>query len=94
MGSITREVLGFFAHPPPHLRLVVRHVLPHPLPPHSHLILDSANATSSFKLLSRWWQTMSMSKCSSIVLRVPGMVGFVELGMTLGLPQTVMISGA
>ena len=55
---------------------------------------DSANATSSGMDLSRWWQTMSMSRCSSMVLTVKGRVGFVELGRTWGSPQTLMMSGA
>jgi hypothetical protein len=35
-----------------------------------------------------------MSRCSSIVFFVYGRVGFVEDGMTLGLPQTEIMSGA
>mmetsp|Transcript_9890 Transcript_9890/g.20638 ORF Transcript_9890/g.20638 Transcript_9890/m.20638 type:complete len:285 (-) Transcript_9890:2274-3128(-) len=54
----------------------------------------SANATSSRMFLSRWWHTMSMSRCSSMVLRVKGRVGLVEEGMTLGSPHTAMMSGA
>ena len=52
-------------------------------------ILDSAKATSSGMLLSRWWQTMSISKCSSIVFTVKGRVGFVEDGKTFGSPHVV-----
>ena len=54
----------------------------------------SANATSSGRFLSRWWQTISMSRCSSSVFTVYGRVGFVELGRTFGSPQTRMMSGA
>jgi hypothetical protein len=43
---------------------------------------------------ARWWQTMSMSRCSSRVLTVCGRVGFVLLGSTFGCPATVMMSGA
>mmetsp|Transcript_16012 Transcript_16012/g.48116 ORF Transcript_16012/g.48116 Transcript_16012/m.48116 type:complete len:333 (-) Transcript_16012:528-1526(-) len=57
-------------------------------------IRDSANATSSGMLGSRWWQTMSMSRCSSMVFTVKGRVGFVDDGSTLGSPQTLMMSGA
>ena len=53
----------------------------------------SANATSSGMFLSRWWQTISMSRCSSSVLIVNGRVGLVELGRTFGSPQTRMMSG-
>ena len=31
---------------------------------------ESANATSSGRSARRWWHTMSMSRCSSTVLRV------------------------
>mmetsp|Transcript_39931 Transcript_39931/g.118454 ORF Transcript_39931/g.118454 Transcript_39931/m.118454 type:complete len:262 (+) Transcript_39931:516-1301(+) len=55
---------------------------------------DSAKATSSGIALSRWWQTMSMSRCSSIVLTVKGRVGLVEEGRTFGSEQTLMMSGA
>mmetsp|Transcript_19704 Transcript_19704/g.59666 ORF Transcript_19704/g.59666 Transcript_19704/m.59666 type:complete len:317 (-) Transcript_19704:1234-2184(-) len=55
---------------------------------------DSAKATSSAISRERWWQTMSMSRCSSMVLTVYGRVGFVELGMTFASPQTLMMSGA
>jgi hypothetical protein len=54
----------------------------------------SANARSSGTLGLRWWQTISMSRCSSTVLTVCGRVGFVELGSTFGCPATVMMSGA
>mmetsp|Transcript_16769 Transcript_16769/g.36966 ORF Transcript_16769/g.36966 Transcript_16769/m.36966 type:complete len:207 (-) Transcript_16769:1643-2263(-) len=57
-------------------------------------IRDSAKATSSGMFLLRWWQTISISRCSSIVLTVKGRVGFVEDGITLGRPQTLMMSGA
>ena len=57
-------------------------------------ILDSAKATSSGIFESRWWQTISMSRCSSRVLTVKGRVGLVEEGRTLGSPQTRMMSGA
>ena len=55
---------------------------------------DSANARSSGIADERWWQTMSMSRCSSTVLTVCGRVGFVESGSTWGFPATVMMSGA
>ena len=48
----------------------------------------SANATSSGMFVSRWWQTISMSRCSSSVLTVYGRVGLVELGSTFGSPHT------
>ena len=54
----------------------------------------SAKATSSGIARSRWWQTMSMSRCSSSVLTVSGRVGLVLLGSTCGSPQTRMMSGA
>ena len=38
--------------------------------------------------------TMSMSKCSSMVLTVSGLVGFVLDGITLACPTTVRMSGA
>ena len=44
----------------------------------------SANATSSGMLRDRWWHTISMSRCSSIVLTVNGRVGLVLDGRTLG----------
>ena len=43
---------------------------------------------------SRWWHTISMSKCSSIVLTVNGRVGFVDDGITFSSEHTLMISGA
>ena len=43
---------------------------------------------------SRWWQTINMSRCSSMVLTVKGRVGFVDEGRTFGNPHTLMISGA
>ncbi len=57
-------------------------------------IRDSAKARSSGMDGSRWWQTMSMSRCSARVLTVCGRVGLVELGSTLACPATVMMSGA
>ncbi len=54
----------------------------------------SAKARSSGTVGFRWWQTMSMSRCSSRVLTVCGRVGFVELGRTFGAAATVMMSGA
>ncbi len=54
----------------------------------------SANATSSTISRSRWWQTISMSRCSSSVLTVKGRVGLVEEGSTEGTPQTRRMSGA
>ena len=44
----------------------------------------SANARSSGTAGLRWWQTISMSRCSSTVLTVCGRVGFVDDGSTLG----------
>ena len=55
---------------------------------------ESAKATSSGMSGLRWWQTMSMSRCSSIVLTVKGSVGLVDAGSTLGRPATLMMSGA
>ena len=55
---------------------------------------ESANATSSGMSGLRWWQTMSMSRCSSRVLRVYGSVGLVDAGRTLGSPAILMMSGA
>lgn len=57
-------------------------------------IRDSAKARSSGTCGLRWWQTISMSRCSSTVLTVCGRVGLVELGSTLGCETTVMMSGA
>jgi hypothetical protein len=54
----------------------------------------SAKARSSGTLESRWWQTISMSRCSSRVFTVCGRVGFVLLGSTFACPATVMMSGA
>jgi hypothetical protein len=54
----------------------------------------SAKARSSGTAGFRWWQTMSMSRCSSRVLTVCGRVGFVLLGSTFGCAATVMTSGA
>ncbi len=44
----------------------------------------SANARSSGTAGFRWWQTISMSRCSSTVLTVCGRVGLVDDGSTLG----------
>jgi hypothetical protein len=55
---------------------------------------DSANARSSGTFGLRWWQTMSMSRCSASVLRVCGRVGFVEDGRTFGSEAMAMMSGA
>ncbi len=54
----------------------------------------SANATSSGTPGLRWWQTMSMSRCSSSVLTVYGRVGLVDDGSTLGSAAMRMMSGA
>ena len=45
----------------------------------------SANARSSGTAGLRWWQTISMSRCSSRVFTVCGRVGLVERGSTLRL---------
>ena len=50
---------------------------------------DSAKARSSGTAGLRWWQTISMSRCSSTVLTVCGRVGLVELGRTCGSETTV-----
>ncbi|MNF01281.1 hypothetical protein D3C80_2002540 [compost metagenome] len=60
----------------------------------SRRMRDSAKATSSAMLGSRWWQTMSMSRCSSTVFTVYGRVGLVEDGSTLACPAARMMSGA
>ena len=57
-------------------------------------ILLSAKARSSGTLGLRWWQTMSMSRCSSTVLTVCGIVGLVDEGRTLAWPARTMMSGA
>ncbi len=54
----------------------------------------SAKARSSGTLGFRWWQTISMSRCSATVLTVCGRVGFVEEGRTFWWLATVMMSGA
>ena len=54
----------------------------------------SAKARSSAMAGSRWWHTMSMSRCSSMVLRVNGRVGLVDEGSTFFKPATLMMSGA
>ena len=54
----------------------------------------SAKAMSSGMLASRWWHTMSMSRCSSSVFTVKGRVGLVEDGSTFFRPATLMMSGA
>ena len=55
---------------------------------------DSAKATSSGMFLERWWHTISMSRCSSRVLRVNGRVGLVDEGRTLACSTTLIMSGA
>ena len=55
---------------------------------------DSAKARSSGTRGLRWWQTISMSRCSATVLTVCGSVGLVEPGMTFGWEATLMMSGA
>ena len=47
-------------------------------------IRDSANARSSGTRGLRWWQTISMSRCSATVFTVCGSVGLVEPGITCG----------
>ena len=50
----------------------------------------------NFKLtifVSKWWQTINMSMCSSMVFTVNGFVGFVDDGSTLGTPHTFTIKG-
>ena len=54
----------------------------------------SANARSSATRGFRWWQTISMSRCSAIVLTVCGRVGFVDDGSTLAYEAIRMMSGA
>ncbi len=54
----------------------------------------SANARSSGTRGFRWWQTMSMSRCSATVLTVCGRVGFVDDGSTFGNEAIRMMSGA
>ena len=54
----------------------------------------SANATSSGTPGFRWWQTISMSRCSSSVLTVYGRVGLVDDGSTLSSAAILMMSGA
>ena len=60
----------------------------------SRRMRDSANATSSAIAGSRWWHTISMSRCSSSVLTVNGRVGLVDDGSTLDWPTAAMMSGA
>ena len=60
----------------------------------SRRIRDSANATSSAIAGSRWWHTISMSRCSSTVFTVYGIVGLVDDGSTLPSPHARMMSGA
>ena len=55
---------------------------------------DSANARSSAERGLRWWQTISMSRCSSSVLTVCGRVGLVEDGSTFACEAIAMMSGA
>ena len=45
----------------------------------------SAKARSSGILGSRWWQTISISRCSSTVFIVKGRVGLVDDGQDIGL---------
>ena len=54
----------------------------------------SANARSSGTRGFRWWQTMSMSRCSASVLTVCGRVGLVDDGRTFGNEAIRMMSGA
>ena len=54
----------------------------------------SAKARSSGTPGLRWWQTMSMSRCSSIVFTVCGRVGLVDEGRMFAVPTTSMMSGA
>ena len=55
---------------------------------------DSAKARSSGTAGLRWWQTISMSRCSATVLTVCGSVGLVDPGITCGSEATVRMSGA
>lgn len=48
----------------------------------AHLIRLSAKATSSGTPLSRWWHTMSMSRCSSMVFTVYGLFKQSRRGQT------------
>ena len=57
-------------------------------------IRDSANARSSGTCGLRWWQTISMSRCSATVLTVCGSVGLVDAGDDVRLPATFRMSGA
>ena len=57
------------------------------------LIRDSAKARSSGTAGFRWWQTISMSRCSATVLTVCGSVGLVEPGSTIGRPASLRMSG-
>ena len=54
----------------------------------------SANARSSGTRGLRWWQTISMSRCSATVFTVCGRVGLVEDGSTFGYEAIRMMSGA
>src|SRR3989304_4435262 len=54
---------------------------------------DSAKARASGIFGFKWWQTISMSRCSSIVFTVNGMVGFVEDGRQFGSPPTRGVGG-
>src|SRR6266849_3212947 len=51
----------------------------------------SAKATSSGTCGFKWWHTMSISRCSAIVLTVYGLVGLVEEGRMLGKEALRMI---
>ena len=54
----------------------------------------SAKATSSGIAGLRWWHTIVMSKCSSKVFTVYGLVGLVDDGRQFATPATRMMSGA
>ena len=54
----------------------------------------SANARSSGTRGFRWWQTISMSRCSATVLTVCGRVGFVERRQDVRVRGDRMMSGA
>ena len=60
---------------------------------HTDTLNEAGFVEESIRAL-RWWQTMSMSRCSSMVFTVNGIVGLVEDGRQLGSPQTRMMSGA
>src|SRR5712692_3290231 len=60
----------------------------------SFLMRLSANAKSSAIEGSRWWHTISMSRCSATVFLVNGRVGLVEDGSTFFRPAILMMSRA